>query len=153
MPGSLVLDLIDATVTQYRSALTTFTVYDGVGASDDPGNFLMVGVPDPDSEQTPTSAEASQEWAGLGAKRRDEEGSITCCALAWNGETDGLAAARGVIRGMFNTIGDLHREDPTLGVASVMWTGLGKNLRVDQIQSAEGSMVLVVFDIGYKARI
>lgn len=153
MPGTLALDVIDALVTQYTSALTNFTVYDGVGASNDPGNFLMVGVPDPDSEQTPTSAEASQEWAGLGARARDEAGSVTCCALAWNGETSGLRDARSVIRGMLNTISALHRDDPTIGIGAVMWTGLGQNIRIDQIQSDAGSMVLVVFDVMFKARV
>lgn len=153
MAGTIALDVIDALVQKYPPVLPSFTVYDGVGASDDPGNFLMVGVPDPDSDQPPTSADSKQEWAGLGAKRRDEEGTVTCCALAWNGETQGLLEARAVLRTMFDALAALHVEDPTLGIGSVMWTGLGKNIRVDQIQSEKGSMVLIVFDIDYKARI
>jgi len=152
MPGTLVLDVIDALVAAYRTALPTVAVYDGTGITDDPGDFVMVGVGDPNSDQVPTSADTTQEWAGLGAHRRDEEGTVMCCAVSWNGESEGLATARAGIRSMVDAIGAAHREDPTLGVASVMWTGFGARTTTTQIQADNGSSVVHYFEIQFKAR-
>jgi hypothetical protein len=139
MTATIVLDIIDALVAQYRAALPGATVFDGTGITEEPGDFVMVGVGDPDSNQAPTSADTSQEWAGLGAHRRDEVGTVTCCAVSWNGESEGL--------------GDIHRADPTLGVASVMWTGFGERVTLTQIQADDGSSVIAYFEIQFKARI
>lgn len=153
MAGTLVLDIIDALVTQYRAAVSTAIVYDGVGASNDPGDFVMIGVSDPDSDQAPTSAETTSQWAGLGAKRGDEEGTISCCAMSWNGEAEGLAEARGKVRVILDAIGAVHVADPTLGLGPVMWTRFGSRGSTTQLQSDLGSMVLHYFEISYKARL
>jgi hypothetical protein len=153
MTATIVLDIIDALVAQYRAALPGATVFDGTGITEEPGDFVMVGVGDPDSNQAPTSADTSQEWAGLGAHRRDEVGTVTCCAVSWNGESEGLAQARAGIRSMLDAIGDIHRADPTLGVASVMWTGFGERVTLTQIQADDGSSVIAYFEIQFKARI
>lgn len=153
MAGTIVLDVIDALVTKYRTALPNVTVYDGTGISEDPGDFVMVGVGDPDSDQPPTSAETTSEWAGLGARARDEEGTITCCAVSWNGESEGLASARAGIRSIVNAISDAHRADPTLGLGPVMWTGFGARATTTQIQATDGSSVVHYFEIQFKARL
>lgn len=153
MAGTAVLDVIDALVEQYGTAVTTATVYDGVGASNDPGDFIMVGVSDPDSDQAPNSAETTSEWAGLGAKRGDEEGTVSCCVMSWNGEAEGLAEARAKVRTMLDTIAAVHVADPTLGIGPVMWTRFGSRGSTTQLQSDLGSMVLHYFEIAFKARI
>jgi hypothetical protein len=153
MTATIVLDVIDALVAEYRSALSNVAVYDGTGITEEPGDFVMVGVGDPDSNQPPTSADTSQDWAGLGAHRRDEEGTVTCCAVSWNGESEGLGQARDRVRSMLDAIGDIHRANPTLGVAPVMWTGFGARVTLTQIQADDGSSVIAYFEIQFKARI
>ena len=154
MPGTVVLDILDALVREYTAAVPpSVIVYDGTGISEDPSNFVMVGVGDPDSDQPPTSAESEQEWAGLGAKRGDEEGTITCCAVAWNGESEGLAQARADLRSMLDAMSAVHLEDPTLGVGPVMWTRFGGRTSTTQIQATDGSSIVHYFEIKFKARI
>lgn len=154
MPGTVVLDLLDALVREYRLALPTVTVFDGHGITEDPAqNFVMVGVGDPDSNQAPTSAESEQTWAGLGARAGDEEGTITCCAVAWNGESEGLAKARTALKGMFAAMAAVHVEDPTLGVGPVMWTRFGGRMSTTQFQASDGSSIVQYFEIKFKARV
>lgn len=155
MPGTVVLDLLDAAVNQYRAAIAPdTTVFDGLGITDDPTqNFLMVGIPDPDSNQPQTSAESEQTWAGLGARAGDEEGTIHCCAVVWNGNSDGLAQAREDLRVLLAALAAVHVEDPTLGVGSVMWTRFGGRMSTTQIQADDGSSIVQYFEIKFKARV
>jgi hypothetical protein len=62
MATSVVFDLVGALVTQLGAALSV-NVHDGYGLTDDPGDYLMVGVEDPDGDRA-TSAEGRQDWAG-----------------------------------------------------------------------------------------
>lgn len=155
MAGTVVLDLLDATVTKYRAAVApTTTVFDGIGITDDTTqNFVMVGVPDPDSNQPQTSAEAEQTWAGLGHRAGDEEGTIHCCAVVWNGESEGLALARSDLKVLLDALATVHTEDPTLGVGSVMWTRFGGRMSTTQIQATDGSSIVHYFEIKFQARV
>lgn len=154
MAGTVVFDLLDALVREYRAALPpSVIVYDGTSLSEDPSDFVMVGVGDPNSDQPPNSAESEQEWAGLGAKRGDEDGTIHCCAVVWNGETEGLSEARVNLRSLLDTLAAVHVEDPTLGVGPVMWTRFGGRTSTTQIQALDGSSIVHTFEIKFKARI
>lgn len=154
MAGTVVLDLLDALVREYRLALPTVTVFDGHGITEDSfDNFVMVGVGDPHSDSPPTSGESEQEWAGLGAKRSDEEGTITCCAVSWNGESEGLGKARAEMRSMLDALAAVHVADPTLGVGPVMWTRFGGRTTTTQIQADDGSSLVQYFEIKFKARV
>lgn len=155
MPGTVVLKLLSALVTQYRAAApAATTVFDGVGITEDPSqNFVMVGVPDPDSNTPQTSAESEQTWAGLGARAGDEEGTIDCCAVVWNGEAEGLAQARADLGELLDALAQVHLEDPTLGVGPVMWTRFGGRTSTTQIQARDGSSIVHYFQVKFKARV
>ena len=90
--GSAILRLIDALVTTLTAAVSPATVYDGFGVSEDPGDFLMIGVEDPDLEGAASSADVSQEWANANYTARNESGDVTCAALSWNGDANQKAA-------------------------------------------------------------
>jgi hypothetical protein len=152
MTTSVVFDLVDALVSRLTSLLEV-NVFDGYGITDDPGDYLMVGVEDPDSDRA-TSAEAKQEWAGLGARMRYEEGTITCIAMSWNGDGD-LAAARAAAKATTVAVENHLRDDPNLGgtVAGLNWTGYGTRTELIQLQATDGACVMCVFDIAFKARI
>lgn len=154
MGTSIVFDLIDALNDRWTSALTGINVIDGTGMTDDPGDFLMVGVEDPDTDTYADSAESVQSWAGLGARHRDEEGTVTCCALSWNGDANQRAARQAVKATLAAVENDL-RSDPNLGgvVPGLLWTGFGTRLNLSQIQSETGAAALGFFQIQFKARI
>lgn len=153
MATSIVFDLIDALVDVLTEALTDIQVYDGTGISADPGDYLMIGVSDPDESQ-PQAFESRQEWAGIGARARNEEGTINCAALSWNGDADAKLARAGVKR-VTSAVEDALRDDPNLGgaVPGLQWTGYGTDGRADLIEATDGTALLWRFDIQYKARI
>lgn len=156
MATSVVFDLIDRLVVVIRTALPAANVYDGYGETDDPGDFIMVGVSDPDEERAAPSASGRQSWVGIGARSRDEVGTVTCVAGSWNGNPDGLAQARAAVKVSLAAIENALRTDPDLGgtVAGLMWTGFGDGeLAVEQLQASDGTSVICRFDIAFKARI
>lgn len=158
MATTIVFALVDALVTRLRAQLPGVQVYDGFGLSDDPGDFLMVGVEDPDAQASATAAESEQSWAGLGAKARDETGSVTCAALSWNGNPESGGSqqeARAGVKAITDAIENHLRADPNLGgtVPGLMWTGFGTRFRLVQDQTDSGAMALAVFEIAFKARI
>lgn len=150
---SVAFDLIDALVSTFQAALPDLNVFDGYGLTEDPGDFLMVGVEDPDSDRS-TSAEGRQEWAGLGARARYEEGTVTCIAMSWNGDAD-LAAARAACKATTAAVENVLRSDPNLAatVPGLTWTGYGTRTELIQLQATDGACVICVFDVAFKARI
>lgn len=156
MATSVVFDLIDELVTTFRTALPSVNVYDGYGVTDDPGDAVMVGISDPNDERAAPSSSARQSWAGLGARARDEQGTVTCVAYSWNGDPDGLASARAAVKTTLAAIENALRNDPNLGgaVTGLQWVGFGDgDLQVEQLQAEDGTSVLVRFDIAFRARI
>jgi hypothetical protein len=149
---SVVFDLVGVLVTRFESALSV-NVFDGYGLTDDPGDYLMVGVEDPDSDRA-TSSEAKQEWAGLGARTRYEEGTVTCIAMSWNGDGD-LSAARAACKATTAAVEANLRSDPNLGavVPGLTWTGYGTRTELIQLQATDGACVMCVFDVAFKARL
>jgi hypothetical protein len=117
MATAIVFDLISALVDRFTVILPTTLVLDGQGATDDPGNFLMVGVPDPNSDEAAASASGTLEWAGLGHRTSKEDGRVSCCALAWSGDSGNAAqkAVRQTVRDIAATVEADLRNDPNLG--------------------------------------
>lgn len=147
-------DVIDALVTLSAAALPSVRVYDGIGVSDDPGDFLMVGVEDPDIDGAAFSAEVEQSRLAMGGSQQ-EAGTVTCCALSWTGDsTDvGQKAARDAA---FTTVAAvetiLRTTAPTLDVAAVSKTEFGDRLTVSQAQDATGASCMVIFSVAYLAQ-
>jgi hypothetical protein len=155
MATSTVPALIDALVTNARTSLPDVDVYDGFGMSDDPGDFLMIGVEDPDLAQAATSAQAQQAPATMGMQRsRDETGSVTCAALSWNGDADPKAARDGAFATVA-AVEDMLRLNPSqgLGAEGLFVCQFGGNLTLSQQQDGDGASALVVFTVDFRARI
>lgn len=157
MATSVVFDLIDTLHTLATAALPSTLVQDGTGVTDDPGDFLMIGIEDPDVDGFSDSAESRHTWAGLGNRARDEEGSVSCCALSWNGNSDSTAqkAARDGAQAIVAAVEGFVRTDPNLGgaVAGLQWVRFGERLVVRQIQGEAGAVCLVFFQIAFRARL
>lgn len=154
MATSVVPALIDALVSTATTALPNTLVFDGIGVTDDPGNFLMIGVEDPDIEGAAFSSDAKQAWANANYSTRDEEGEITCAALSWNGNGyEGVKAARDGAYAIAAAVENLLRANPSLGVDGLLWTGFGSSSQLSQAQDSQGASALLVFRINFRARI
>lgn len=154
----IVFDLISALVDTCTEALPSVLVYDGQGVSGDFGDFLMIGIDDPSSDD-PTSAVGSLEWAGLGHKASYEHGTagIACCALAWTGGAGNVAqrSAREAVRDIAAAVESTLRADPNLGgvVPGLMWVRYGGDFRLSQPSVEQGAAAQFSFTIAYEARL
>jgi hypothetical protein len=156
MATSVVPALIDALLAQARVNLPAILVFDGAyAATDEPGDYLMVGVDDPESTG-PTAADTAQEVANMGTPRdRDESGSVQCAALSWNGEWD-QKAARDAVYATFAQVEDLLRADPSLGLQAggYLVAGIGRTTKLSQGPFSENGLgALLTFSIDFRARI
>lgn len=152
---SIVPSLIDALVTQATAALPAIRVYDGYGISSDPGDFLMIGVDDPDGPDPANTAAGQLAFATMRTApgTRDEQGELVCAALSWNGNAD-MKGARDAVQAIATAVDTFTRADPSLGLApSLLWALVGSNYDYSQQQDGEGAQALLVFRIGYRARI
>jgi hypothetical protein len=149
---SAVPAVIDALLAAATTALVDVAVYDGTGISDDPGDFLMVGVEDPDSDTFATSVDAQQSWPHIGHRVRDESGDITCSALSWNGDGD-QKAARDAVYAITAQLEELLRDDPTLGLGPLVRTEFGTTSQLIQRQGDSGAMAMLTFKVHFDARI
>lgn len=152
MATSVVPALIDALLALANANLTDVLVLDGYGQTDDPGDFLMIGIEDPDSDGAGFSADARQEWANANYTARDETGDITCVALSWNGDGD-AKLARDTAYGITSALEDALRLTPSLGVEGLLWTGFGSTTQLSQAQGTGGASALLIFRISFRARI
>jgi hypothetical protein len=163
MPTLVVFDLVSALVNVCTTAVPAgVNVYDGQPADDDPSNFLMVGVGDPDSTDAADSANGNEEWAGLGHRASKEYGAVACCAVAWTGDVgnDAQRAAREAVRDIYAAVEANLRTDPNLGgvVPGLNWVRIGGSTNsasgswsLKQLSATDGVAVVFRFDIAYMA--
>lgn len=155
MATSVEPGLVDAMVALAAAALPATTkVSDGPDVSNEPGDFLMVGVDDPDAGTTMfVSAVTSQKPGPFGLNRpRDEFGEIICAAQSWNG--DGNAkTARDAVYAITAALENLCRTNPSLGVPGVLWTGYGSASQLRQGQTPAGARADLIFRISFRARL
>jgi len=153
MATSAVPALIDALVTQATTALPTVRVYDGFGISDDPGDYLMVGVQDPDADAETEAADATQEQMAFGATRpRKEQGVIHMVARSVNGDGN-QKTARDAAYATQEALATVLRTTDNAGVTGVLRLGNGSNLRLMQDQNDYGAVATLLYDIAFEAAI
>jgi len=156
MADSVVPALIDALFTQATAALPTVRVYDGYGVSEDPGDYLMVGVADPEDPDESEAASATQSQMTFGSTRpRDEQGVIHMVARSVNGDASnaGQKAARDAAYAIQEALATVLRTTDNAGVTGVMQLGNGSNLRLMQDQNTYGASASLLYDIAFKAQI
>lgn len=152
MATSVIPALIDALHAAATTALPSVKVYDGFGVTNDPGDFLMIGVEDADLETAASSATSEQSWAHATGTQRDEAGELTCVALSWNGDGNPKTARDGAFA-ITAAVENLLRADPDLGLTNLLWTGYGSTVELSQGQGDTGAEALVVFKVAFRARI
>lgn len=151
MATSAIPALIDALVLKLTNALPGIIVSDGIGNFGDTGDFLMIGVDDPDKPDAATTASSQQAWASANHTTRDESGEITCAALSWNGDA-GAKAARDAVFATCAAVENLLRQNPSLDVPGLLWTSYGTNTTLTQDQTTSAT-AMVVFSVYFRARI
>ncbi len=159
MASSQLPAVIDALVAQLTTALAgtpAVLVTDGVGVTEDPRDFLMIGVDDPTSN-SPASGSSEQAMATMGTGRpRDETGTIICAAQSSNGNgSSGQKAARDAAYSYMAAVETLLRSSPSLGLTSpvTVVVQMGGTTSLIQGQDDHGADALLIFTVTYKIRI
>lgn len=140
--------VIDALITMFRAAVPSdVTVLDGPDvASRDLLEFVVVG----DSGEDTEPSTFGQDWAGLGAQSKDEQGSVECVVVAQAGDVD-LRTRRLRAFELFALCEVAQRANLNLGgivLFSAITSGTYRPLSTSQGTGAE-----VGFTVTYKARI
>lgn len=156
MPTSATPNVIDALVAAMTTALPNATVSDGFSLTQNPGDYLMIGVDAPETASPSRTAQTAQSAATLSTNRtRDETGTITLAAISWNGDGN-QKAARDAAYASVAAVENYLRATPTLGLVPTYQTliaEIGRNMALSQAQSDIGADAIVIFDVAFKARI
>ncbi|MFD4343406.1 hypothetical protein ACFWQ6_00740 [Streptomyces coelicoflavus] len=117
MAPSRVPELIDNVLAALKLSpeLAKVKLVDGPLVSDSAASeWVFVGYDgDPNGEYS--TASTSQTWAGLGAKAKNEDISLTCAVLVRRGSTDVRACRRRTFE-IFAAVEAVVRADPSLGM-------------------------------------
>src|SRR5215470_17872349 len=114
---SRVPELIDNLVAALQAApgLDGVQVVDGpLVSSSAAREWVFVGY-DGDPEGEMQAASASQEWAGLGAKAKNEIIALNCCVMVLDGSTE-VKPARDRAFAVFGDVESVARSDVALGL-------------------------------------
>jgi hypothetical protein len=156
MATSVVPALIDALVAAAVAALPSALVIDGIGNTDSAGDYLMVGVDEPDQYGSGTSIQAAsveQNQMTFGATRpRMEQGQIYISARSVNGDAN-QKAARDAVYAMQEALAAALRTTNDLGVTGVMQISNGSSLSLDQDQNEYGAVATLTYSIAFTAQI
>lgn len=113
--GSRAPAVVDAIYTLVDAAAPAgVRVFDGPLVDGDPGDAIHIGY-DADPDSTGEAVTSTQEWAGLGAKKRDETVVVTGAIYLLNGAADPRAAR---VRGyeLLAVVEDALHPLPALGL-------------------------------------
>lgn len=156
MSTSVVPGLIDALVAACTTGLPLVNILDGVGDTNDPGDYLMIGVQDPDVEPLSPAADSSETPATFGTNRsRDERGTLWFTAYSWNGDGD-QKAARDAAYATTAYVATLVRQraTPPFGISALITVEFATDSqRLAQGQFTVGAVAQVMFGINYRARL
>lgn len=148
-----VIAALQAVASTALSSTTTVRVVRGYDLSADPGDVVMVGVPNLSDANALAAGSFTQAPATLGTGRsRDENGTINCVVMARNGDGDQEAACAAAF-GYLADIESALRTDPALGVTAFAY--LVAELAAGEVleDQADGATTALPFTVTYKARI
>jgi hypothetical protein len=153
MSASIVPALIDALKATAISALPNALVLDGVGVTDDPGDYLMIGTDDPDSADESEAVSMTQTQMAFGSTRpRREQGVIHLAARSIDGGAN-QKTARDAVYALQEALASALRTGGDLGVTGVLSLSNGANLRLTQNQDSYGARATLLYDIAFDAQI
>jgi len=144
-------DVLDALVALATTALPDVTVADGPDLDEGTHQNLVCIGWDGDEDSDAEAVDTTQEWAGLGARAKDESLVVICAAISVRGNGE-MQVARNAAYASVAAIETALRADPSLGFPPPTVVALRTgNLR--QRQTNEGPEARVLFQIGVQTRI
>lgn len=150
MTESRVPAAIDALVALWEGV--DLTVWDGPIVTGEPGDAIYVGY-DADPEGDQQAAEVDQEWAGIGARSRDEDIDVVCAAVALVGESDeSWKRVRDLVYALVDTAGQALRGNPSLSQVPPFVAGLIPG-NYFQENGPDGYQARVAFTVRIKTRV
>jgi len=149
MTTSRLAAVIAALFTAF-DATDAIAAYRGVPIlSDAPADFVIVGGRD---DANYMAGATVQDWNGLGARTRVEEGRVVCAIIAQSGDDD-LAGQQDRAHAVLAQVEDVLRADPTLGgIVSSGWLQVLDTL-LEQRSTGAGTYARLTVTIGYQAHI
>lgn len=155
MATSRLPDAIDTLYNRWKAApglgAAGVSVYDGPVVTDDAlRESVWVGF-NADPNGTFQVAETSQDWAGIGAKKRQEEFGVICAVYVPRGDTD-IRKARERAYEIFGAVEADLRSDPSLGFPPPTVVSL-TDVTVFQEPTTSGIQVRLVFIVQFRTRI
>lgn len=149
MATSVVPALLDAIRTAATTALPNVLVMDGKGVTEDPGDYLMVGIQDPEAD-VPVAATTSEAQQAFGStKPRRESGSVYLTAESWNGDGD-MKAARDAVYAIAAALADALRPD-NLAVPGLHTAGYGESTTFRQGPTEYGVAAQLMLSVDFSA--
>lgn len=146
--------VVAALVTTAKAAAPSVRVVRGRTLSDDPGNFVMVGVQSMDDSpgwESPGSFD--QEFQAFGGSRL-ETGTVNGLAFSRNGAAD-QAVAEAAAFALIDALAAAVRTDPSLGITTFDY--LVAQFHGGAVQESQntndGAVTALSFSISYEARI
>ncbi|MGD9693919.1 MAG: hypothetical protein AB7G17_14365 [Phycisphaerales bacterium] len=151
MATSVGPNLLKALIESATALLPGVLVLDGVGVTNDPGDYLMIGVDDP-TKPVPTAITSTEEFGAFGSTRpRFENGSVFMTAFSWNGDAD-QEAARDAVYAIAGVLSDSVRPND-LAVPGLMSLGFGESSELRQAQTEYGAGAELSFSVKFQAQI
>lgn len=152
MATSRVPATIDKLVELWTAAVAdNGNVWDGPRISSDFKPSLFVGY-DGDPEGDFKTADPGQEWAGLGARTRDEEFDIPCAAVALIGD-DNTKLARDAVYTLLAIAENTLRADPSLAQTPPPYVAEFRAGPIYTEPAETGYQVRGVFSVHVKTRL
>jgi hypothetical protein len=141
--------VIEGLVAAFTAAVTA-TVHDGPNFDDSvEGLAVWVGY-DPTDENAQAVA-SEQEWAEVGARAKNETGTVTCTAGAWSGDSS-TTGRREEVAALLSQLEAAHRADVTLGGAC-LYSNFGERVTLHQQLTENGNEAIAVFTVSFMSRI
>lgn len=160
MATSRIPSTIDKLVSRFDTATASdVTVYDGPKITGEiPIKSVHIGY-DGDVNGDYIGANATQEWAGLGAKKREERFVVPCCVIALVGD----GAVKTARDRAFTILGDIEddlRTDPSIGLGPgsaennpVFIAEMSSPLFYQEPDEIAGMQARIRFDVAVRTRI
>ncbi|MFJ9374432.1 hypothetical protein [Streptomyces sp. NPDC101455] len=153
MSTSRVPELIDALMAALAASpdLATVQVVDGPLVTDSAAQeWVFIGY-DGDEEGDFITATTQQEWAGLGAKKKNEDITLTGAVLVQRGSTD-VRSCRIRTYEVFAAVENVLRADPSLGFPTPTVCAVTEHT-FHQEQTADGIQGRIPFAVACTTRI
>lgn len=151
-PVSRMPEVVDAILARLAAAVPAgVAVWDGPIVTGDLRPAIHIGYDgDPAGEfEAGTSA---QEWAGIGAKKRDETLTITGAVIAYQGGGVAMKEGRDAAYALLSLVGDCIHPLPSLGVQAPTWAGITSHALVYEPAENRGVEVRIEFEITVRTR-